>query len=138
MKINKQLLLGKLRNALTIGITVYSHKDKILNWVGNIYDKENKRIRIQEFMTGVRSFGRMIKASAKGQYKEMSPWILFNTAAAIAYVVSNLDLFPDRFSNFGFIDDLAVLVWLVNEYSKEVDKYELWEVSTAIENVTVV
>lgn len=73
--------------------------------------------------------GRLIKAYALGQYKEV-PWkTILLIVAAIIYFLNPLDLVPDLIPLTGLTDDFAVLVWVYNSVSNEVEKFIAWEKS---------
>jgi uncharacterized membrane protein YkvA (DUF1232 family) len=78
--------------------------------------------------------GRLIKAYALGQYREV-PWkTILLMVAAIIYFLNPLDLVPDLIPLTGLTDDFAVLLWVYNSVSNEVDKFLLWEKSQVKES----
>jgi uncharacterized membrane protein YkvA (DUF1232 family) len=71
--------------------------------------------------------GRLVKAYALGQYKEV-PWkTILLIVAAIIYFVNPLDLVPDIIPLTGLTDDFAVLLWVYNSVSNEIEKFLTWE-----------
>lgn len=71
--------------------------------------------------------GRLIKAYALGRYRQI-PWkTLLLIVAAIIYFVNPLDLIPDIVPLTGLTDDFAVLVWVYNSVSNEIEKFVAWE-----------
>jgi uncharacterized membrane protein YkvA (DUF1232 family) len=71
--------------------------------------------------------GRLVKAYAMGHYREI-PWkTLLLIVAAIIYFVNPLDLVPDLLPITGLTDDFAVLLWVYNSVSHEIDKFLNWE-----------
>lgn len=73
--------------------------------------------------------GRLIKAYALGQYRDI-PWkTLLLIVAAILYFVNPLDLIPDLIPLTGLTDDFGVLLWVYNAVSNEIDKFLMWEKS---------
>ena len=71
--------------------------------------------------------GRLIKAYALGQYREV-PWkTILLIVAAVIYFVNPLDLVPDIIPLTGLTDDFAVLVWVYNSVSNEIEKFLNWE-----------
>ncbi len=71
--------------------------------------------------------GRLIKAYALGQYREI-PWkTLLLIVAAVLYFVNPLDLVPDIVPLTGLTDDFAILVWVYGSVSNETEKFLLWE-----------
>lgn len=71
--------------------------------------------------------GRLVKAYAMGHYREV-PWkTLLLIVAAIVYFVNPLDLVPDIIPLTGLTDDFAVLLWVYNSVSNEINKFLNWE-----------
>lgn len=71
--------------------------------------------------------GRLVKAYALGQYREV-PWkTILLIVAAIVYFVNPLDLVPDIIPLTGLTDDFAVLLWVYNSVSNEIEKFLAWE-----------
>ena len=71
--------------------------------------------------------GRVIKAYATGQYREV-PWkTILLIVAAVVYFINPLDLVPDLIPLTGLTDDFAVLLWVYNSVSNEVEKFLIWE-----------
>lgn len=71
--------------------------------------------------------GRLIKAYATGEYREV-PWkTLLLIVAAVIYFVNPLDLVPDIIPLTGLTDDFAVLLWVYNSVSNEIEKFLAWE-----------
>ncbi|MGK0249356.1 MAG: uncharacterized membrane protein YkvA (DUF1232 family) [Oleispira sp.] len=70
---------------------------------------------------------RLIKAYAKGTYREI-PWTsLVMIVASVIYFVMPVDLIPDFFLFSGFIDDAALLGWTVKTFSSDIDAFVEWE-----------
>lgn len=71
--------------------------------------------------------GRLIKAYATGQYREV-PWkTILLIVAAVIYFINPLDLVPDIIPLTGLTDDFAVLLWVYNSVSNEIEKFLTWE-----------
>ena len=71
--------------------------------------------------------GRLIKAYATGQYRQV-PWkTILLIVAAVLYFINPLDLVPDIIPLTGLTDDFAVLLWVYNTVSDEIEKFLVWE-----------
>lgn len=71
--------------------------------------------------------GRLIRAYALGEYREI-PWkTILLIVAAVIYFVNPLDLVPDIIPLTGLTDDFAVLLWVYNTVSNEIEKFLDWE-----------
>lgn len=75
---------------------------------------------------------RLIKAYAKGTYRDI-PWSsLVMLVAAVVYFVMPIDLIPDFIVGFGLLDDAALLGWTVKKFSSDIDAFVEWERENAV------
>jgi uncharacterized membrane protein YkvA (DUF1232 family) len=74
---------------------------------------------------------RLIRAYAKGEYREV-PWqSLVLIVAAILYFLTPIDVIPDFIVGVGYLDDAAVIAWVVNTVKSVLDDFLRWETLTA-------
>jgi uncharacterized membrane protein YkvA (DUF1232 family) len=70
---------------------------------------------------------RLVKAYAKGTYREI-PWsTLVMLVASIIYFVMPIDLVPDFLLGLGLLDDAALLGWTLKTFSSDIDAFVEWE-----------
>ncbi|MES2820815.1 MAG: YkvA family protein [Pseudomonadota bacterium] len=62
----------------------------------------------------------------RGEYRSLSSKFLLTTVAALLYFVSPLDAIPDWLLGVGFLDDIAVLTWLMKAWRSELDAFRAW------------
>lgn len=70
---------------------------------------------------------RMVRAYAKGEYRDISKKSLLSVVAALIYFVSPIDLVFDFLPIIGFADDVALLIWVVKSIEDELGKFSQWE-----------
>ena len=85
---------------------------------GGIFDQIREKVYV---------LGKLVKAYAKGDYREIKTKNLILIVAGLIYLVSPLDFVPDVLPIVGFTDDVALLVYIVNAISDEITKFEVWE-----------
>ena len=89
-----------------------------------IHLEDTKIYRLGERL---RVIARMIKATIKGQYKEI-PWkTIMMFVAGMVYFVMPLDLLPDFIPVTGFIDDFTVIMLISGAFKQDIDDFLLWE-----------
>ncbi len=94
----------------------------------------NKGKGILEIILGkVTLLGRLVKAYVKGDYRELPTGTLLKILAALIYFVSPIDLIPDFLPGIGLTDDLALIGWVVNGITDDLEKFEEWEKTGAFE-----
>lgn len=62
----------------------------------------------------------------RGEYRAISNQALVSVVAALLYFLSPLDALPDWLPGLGFIDDLAVLGWVMRKWSDELTAFRNW------------
>ncbi|QTP61297.1 DUF1232 domain-containing protein [Billgrantia antri] len=68
----------------------------------------------------------MYRDVVKGRYRP-PPWPAFGwMLAALAYLVSPLDLIPDWLLLLGVVDDMVVVGWLLTKVDRNLDAYRRW------------
>lgn len=75
---------------------------------------------------------RMARAARSGHYRGITLTRLGLMVAAIAYIVSPVDLIPEGLlAVFGLADDAIVLTWLAAAVINETESYLSWEKGAA-------
>lgn len=115
------------------------HPEKFTERANEIFNKATNRQENQtlgDFGNKVKSLFRMTKMALNGQYTAIPKGRVILGLAALAYIVSPVDLFPDFLPFVGFMDDAAMMLWLVKYASEELEKFEQWEKSQNITTAT--
>jgi uncharacterized membrane protein YkvA (DUF1232 family) len=74
---------------------------------------------------------RMARAYVRGQYRVI-PWrTMVTLLAALIYFLNPLDVVPDFLPAIGLGDDFAVLMWVYQSLTEEVNRFLAWEKATA-------
>lgn len=84
------------------------------------------RDKMTSVMDKVNLFFRMLKAYAKGEYRNIATGKVVLIIAAFLYLVSPIDAVMD-FLPGGLIDDAAIFLWLFNSLKDEIEAFRLWE-----------
>ena len=72
---------------------------------------------------------RLLRAYAKGDYRQI-PWqSLVLIVAGVLYFLSPLDVVPDFIVGLGFVDDVAVLAWVMRAVFRDLQAFRQWEAS---------
>jgi len=75
------------------------------------------------------TLGRLLRAYAQGEYREI-PWkSLLLIVAAILYFINPIDVIPDLMPLVGLTDDFAVLFMVYKSIGGDIDKFLEWEKS---------
>ena len=68
----------------------------------------------------------LVRAWAKGDYSGISKANLVLIVGAVVYFLMPTDLIPDFIAGLGFVDDAAVIAWVVSAVSDELAKFSAW------------
>jgi len=77
----------------------------------------------------LRALLRLLRAYVKGEYRNVPPKSLILIVAGILYFLMPIDVIPDFIVGLGFIDDAAVLAWVVSTVKTVLDDFVMWEAS---------
>ncbi len=87
--------------------------------------------RLRELRADVPLLLRLARAWARKDYVAI-PWkSIVSVVAALLYFVSPLDLLPDFVPFIGFIDDAAVVAFVLKSLRSDMSAFQLWEAEQA-------
>ena len=88
---------------------------------------ERDRDRLGEIWDTLGALIRLLRAWARGRYTVV-PWrTLVFALAGIIYFLDPLDLIPDPIPVIGYVDDAAVLAFVLRAIRKDVERFLAWE-----------
>ena len=74
-----------------------------------------------------RALVRMARASVSGRYRRLPRRSLVAVVAGLIYFLDPLDAIPDVIPLIGFLDDAAVLAWVIARVRRDLDEFLVWE-----------
>lgn len=107
---------------------ILNDPDKTAGLLSNAAEKAQfYRQRLKDVWEQLDTLIQMAKAYRSGDYKHL-PWkTIIAIMAAILYFVNPLDLVPDFLFGFGFVDDAAVIGFVVSLLNDEIKKFKDWQ-----------
>ncbi|MFK9096558.1 YkvA family protein [Pseudomonas guariconensis] len=94
--------------------------------------------KLSQLREDVRLLQALCLAWWRGEYRAISPKALVTVVAGLLYFVSPLDAIPDWLVGIGFLDDIAVLGWVLKTVADELNRFKAWRNSQAPERLRVV
>ena len=89
------------------------------------FEKPEKEVK--NLVSRIRIFLRMVKSYISKEYTQ-TPWkTMLAIIAGLIYFITPTDLIPDFIPVSGMVDDFAVLLWIFNNFQKDIDEYIAWE-----------
>ena len=77
---------------------------------------------------------RLLDATVSGRYPALPQGVMAAVGAALLYWLMPLDLIPDPILALGFIDDAAILGWVLKRLSDDLVAFRSWEKAQALEH----
>jgi len=84
------------------------------------------RTRLQRFLTDIELLIMMAKAYLNGSYRRIPLKSLAIIVGAIIYFVNPFDMIPDFIAGAGFLDDAAVIGFVIKSLSDEIDRFYIF------------
>ena len=82
---------------------------------------------LARFFQNLRLLFPLIKDDWKGNYRDVSIKSIVIFVAALAYIISPIDLIPDYLIGLGQVDDVAILGLSLYFLEKDLLKYKQWK-----------
>jgi len=81
----------------------------------------------KEYWPYLQTMLRLVRARHRGEYDQVTDDALLWIVAALNYLVDPFDLIPDKTPFLGFIDDAAVVEFVVDRTRQTLDDFMTWE-----------
>jgi uncharacterized membrane protein YkvA (DUF1232 family) len=83
--------------------------------------------KLRQVWEDLMTLGRMLRSWQRGAYRVL-PWrTLLWSLTAVLYFVDPLDLVPDFVPGLGYLDDAAVIGFIMKSIRKDVERFKFWE-----------
>ncbi|MCQ4922765.1 YkvA family protein [Tissierella carlieri] len=125
MKIDVEEILRRLEGKAN---TIYFDRDRLKNLLNSTKKKVEGNKTLMEVWEDIKLFLDLLKDWMRGDYREISKGSIIMIIISLLYLVNPLDLIPD-FLVAGFIDDLAVIAYVIKKISDELNVYKKWKFS---------
>ncbi|MDU5083415.1 YkvA family protein [Tissierella carlieri] len=125
MKIDVEEILRRLEGKAN---TIYFDRDRLKNLLNSTKKKVEGNKTLMEVWEDIKLFLDLLKDWMRGDYREISKGSIIMIIISLLYLVNPLDLIPD-FLVAGFIDDLAVIAYVIKKISDELNVYKKWKVA---------
>lgn len=113
-----------LREARRRAEKIVSDQKKLNKFLSEATAKlKRDRARLQQFLTDIELLIMMAKAYHNGTYRRIPLKSLAIIVGAIIYFVNPLDIIPDFITGLGFLDDAAVIGFVIKSLSDEIDRF---------------
>jgi uncharacterized membrane protein YkvA (DUF1232 family) len=135
-------MAGKLGSRIVRGALFAQLKDKAIGYLkdpdklrdltreaSSKADASARTGALSAVFQSLRALLRLLRAYVKGEYRNVPPKSLILIVAGVLYFLMPIDVIPDFIVGIGFIDDAAVLAWVVSTVKTVLDDFVVWEAS---------
>lgn len=89
--------------------------------------KKNVSDAMGNYVEDLKALIRMSKLWATRQYSGVETKTILYAVVAVVYFLTPTDFVPDFILGLGFIDDMAVISWVINLIRDDLNKFKAWE-----------
>ena len=82
---------------------------------------------IKDFARDIPVMVNMVKDYIGGYYKRVPKKTIVALSASLIYLVAPCDIIPDYIPGVGYLDDAAVVSYVLNSVKDDVDEYKEWK-----------
>ena len=104
---------------------------EVMNRADEIRDRVESNGPLKRFVKDVSLMSSLIGDYWNRSYREIPWWAISAVVAALAYVLSPIDLIPDILPLVGFIDDAMVVGACLLLVEQQLAEYEAWKLNQA-------
>jgi uncharacterized membrane protein YkvA (DUF1232 family) len=124
-----------LRLFFSVARTYMTDKRKTQDLIQSVNKKTNGNKRLFSKIIGnLQLLIEVLKESMSGKYKQLSKKSIVTIIAGLLYFVSPIDMIPDILLGFGFVDDIAVISFVINSLNTELQRFKQWKDEQAPQN----
>jgi uncharacterized membrane protein YkvA (DUF1232 family) len=108
----------------------------IILLLGTVFTKmqsEGGGSPFQKIKAKLKTLGLLMRHFANGSYRGIETKNVIIILAGMIYFISPIDLIPDVLPIVGFADDIALISFIYNSLSDELEKFELWLINQKVE-----
>lgn len=101
--------------------------ERLLSRAASKAERVRNARRVRGFWSDLTALFRLVRARVRGEYERL-PWrAMISALAAIVYFVNPLDVIPDVIPFLGYVDDAAVLAFVLRMISGDISRFREWE-----------
>jgi uncharacterized membrane protein YkvA (DUF1232 family) len=93
-------------------------------------EKINKKSVIDslgKYVDDLKTLMRLLSVWISRKYTDVETQTIVYTVLAVVYFVTPTDFVPDFVLGLGFVDDIAVISWVLEKIRDDVKKFKQWE-----------
>ena len=89
--------------------------------------KVARQSKLRQAFRDVQVLVRLVRAWARGDYRDVSKGTIALILGALVYFLTPIDAIIDGLPFAGYLDDAAILAWVISEVRGEIEAFKTWE-----------
>ncbi len=122
MRINFEEIIRNLESKAN---SIYIDNEKLRNLIEKVKEKIENNKELKKVINDIRLLIDLIRDWLKGDYKNVSQTSIIMIIISFIYLLNPFDIIPD-FLATGFIDDIAVITYVIKKIQEELKAYKSW------------
>ena len=114
---------------------ILENPDKVEKLLKKMRRKLEKLPFCKDQLMALPKMALMVHSFIHKQYTKAPVASIISIIAAIAYFVMPFDVIPDILPFVGFLDDIGMIAFVMNQVGKELDEYMDWRYENGLESV---
>ncbi|RSD28265.1 YkvA family protein [Mesobacillus subterraneus] len=98
---------------------------------------DEKKNSLPEVWDNLQLLFDLVSAWRRGDYKKIPTGSILTIIAAIIYFVSPIDIIPDFIIGLGFVDDAAVIGFVLKQITADLEKFRIWKEEHAADGLII-
>jgi uncharacterized membrane protein YkvA (DUF1232 family) len=99
-------------------------RDIVNQAFAKVMDVAKSSTQLDQLVKKVLLFIKMLKSYLSGEYTAIPLRTIVTLTAGLVYFINPFDIIPDVIPGLGFVDDLAILMWIAGNLGKDIGDYE--------------
>jgi uncharacterized membrane protein YkvA (DUF1232 family) len=129
-KLNSKLKEYALKHFFTVARDLVENPSALKFKLNNVIKKANKKAIMESLgsrLADIKTLVRLIQSWLNKDYTDVSKQTIVYSVMALVYFFTPTDFVPDFLLGLGYIDDIAVISWVLNKIQSDLEKFRTWE-----------
>lgn len=105
---------------------IYADNEKLKELLSSAVNLIEENQQLKEIVSDTKLMIYLVRDWIRGDYRNLSKNSIILIIIGLLYLVIPLDMIPD-FLPMGFVDDIAVIGYIMSKISNEIKKYKEWK-----------
>jgi len=123
MKINFEEVIQNLGHKAN---KIYNDTPRLKHLLKTAKEKAEGNKQLNTILSDIKILIELMKDWREGRYTELPKSTVIMVIISLIYLVSPIDIIPD-FLIGGFVDDAAVIAYVIKNISEELNQYKEWK-----------